>query len=34
MKIEETRIPEVRIIEPSVFEDDRGYFLSHTVSQF
>lgn len=27
MKIEETRIPEVRIIEPAVFEDDRGYFF-------
>ena len=27
MKIIETRVPEVKIIEPRVFEDDRGYFL-------
>ncbi|MFD2532484.1 dTDP-4-dehydrorhamnose 3,5-epimerase [Gracilimonas halophila] len=27
MKISETRIPAVKIIEPRVFEDDRGYFF-------
>jgi dTDP-4-dehydrorhamnose 3,5-epimerase len=27
MKISETRIPAVKIIEPNVFEDDRGYFF-------
>jgi dTDP-4-dehydrorhamnose 3,5-epimerase len=27
MTITETRIPEIKIIEPRVFEDDRGYFL-------
>jgi dTDP-4-dehydrorhamnose 3,5-epimerase len=27
MKIIDTRIPEVKVIEPIVFEDDRGYFL-------
>lgn len=27
MKIVETRIPEVKILEPGVFEDDRGFFL-------
>lgn len=27
MKITDTRIPEVKIIEPYVFEDDRGFFL-------
>lgn len=27
MKIKETRIPDVKIIEPRVFEDDRGYFF-------
>lgn len=27
MKITETRIPAVKIIEPQVFEDDRGYFF-------
>ncbi|MCP9290074.1 dTDP-4-dehydrorhamnose 3,5-epimerase [Gracilimonas sediminicola] len=27
MKISETRIPAVKIIEPQVFEDDRGYFF-------
>lgn len=27
MKISETRIPGVKIIEPRVFEDDRGYFF-------
>ena len=26
MKITSTRIPDVKIIEPNVFEDDRGYF--------
>ena len=26
MKITETRIPDVKLIEPPVFEDDRGYF--------
>lgn len=26
MKIEETAIPEVKLIEPRVFEDNRGYF--------
>lgn len=27
MKLSSTRIPEVKVIEPSVFGDDRGYFL-------
>lgn len=27
MKLIETALPEVKIIEPKVFEDDRGYFL-------
>ncbi|MDR9414887.1 MAG: dTDP-4-dehydrorhamnose 3,5-epimerase [Gracilimonas sp.] len=27
MKISDTRIPAVKIIEPRVFEDDRGYFF-------
>ena len=27
MKISETRIPAVKIIEPEVYEDDRGYFF-------
>ena len=27
MKITETKIPDLKIIEPSVFADDRGYFL-------
>src|SRR6056297_1845439 len=27
MKITDTRIPDVKIIEPRVFEDDRGYFF-------
>ena len=27
MKITDTRIPDVKIIEPNVFEDDRGYFF-------
>jgi len=27
MKISETRIPAVKIIDPRVFEDDRGYFF-------
>ncbi len=27
MKVSSTRIPEVKVIEPSVFGDDRGYFL-------
>ncbi len=27
MKIEKTSIPEVILIEPSVFQDDRGYFM-------
>ncbi|RNC85705.1 MAG: dTDP-4-dehydrorhamnose 3,5-epimerase [Balneola sp.] len=27
MKITSARIPEVKIIEPQVYEDDRGYFL-------
>ena len=27
MKITDTRIPAVKLIEPVVFEDDRGYFL-------
>ena len=27
MKIIETEIPEVKILEPAVFSDDRGYFL-------
>lgn len=27
MKLIETALPEVKIIEPRVFEDDRGYFL-------
>lgn len=27
MKISDTRIPDVKIIEPNVFEDDRGYFF-------
>ena len=27
MKVIETKIPEVKIIEPSVFGDDRGFFL-------
>lgn len=27
MKITETRIPAVKILEPKVFEDDRGYFF-------
>jgi len=27
MKITDTRIPDIKIIDPMVFEDDRGYFL-------
>jgi dTDP-4-dehydrorhamnose 3,5-epimerase len=27
MNIKETRIPDVKIIEPNVFEDERGYFF-------
>ncbi|HBQ61221.1 MAG TPA: dTDP-4-dehydrorhamnose 3,5-epimerase [Balneolaceae bacterium] len=27
MKISDTRIPDVKIVEPRVFEDDRGYFF-------
>lgn len=27
MIIKETRIPDVKILQPAVFEDDRGYFL-------
>jgi hypothetical protein len=27
MKISDTRIPAVKVIEPKVFEDDRGYFF-------
>lgn len=27
MKVINTRIPEVKVIEPRVFEDERGYFL-------
>ena len=27
MKIKDSKLPEVKIIEPSIFEDDRGYFF-------
>lgn len=33
MPFTETEIPGLLIIEPDVFEDDRGYFLSHTMNQ-
>jgi dTDP-4-dehydrorhamnose 3,5-epimerase len=29
MKIEQTNIKDLLILSPSVFEDDRGYFLNH-----
>lgn len=33
MKIEETFIKDLIIIEPTVFGDERGYFLNHTAKQ-
>jgi dTDP-4-dehydrorhamnose 3,5-epimerase len=27
MKVTDTKIPDVKVIEPSVFEDERGFFF-------
>lgn len=33
MKIEKTFIPDLLIIEPTVFADERGFFLRVTISK-